>query len=598
MHRPIKGAPRSPRPFLPATREEMDALGWDQLDVLIVTGDAYVDHPSFGPAVIARVLEAEGLRVGVLPQPDWRSRDAFTVMGLPRLFCGISAGNLDSMLAHYTAEKHKRHDDDYTEGGTAGKRPHRATTVYSQCVRAAFPGTPVVIGGIEASMRRTVHYDYWDDRLRPSILADSKADLLVYGMGEQAVREVARRCAGGSHDFSGIRGTARLLGAREGRDYSLEALCLLPSWEECRADMRKLLELTKAVEREQNPWCGRRLVQFHGERPLVVEPPQPPLSPEELDRIYELPFTGRPHPLHKGEIPAYTMVKDSVTVVRGCAGGCSFCSLGFHQGRLLTSRTLPSVKREVTRLAEQPGFRGTISDLGGPTANLYGCANGISKKCRTCRRGSCLYPFICSNFAVDGAKALGLYRSIGAMPQVKHLFISSGIRMDVALRCPPYVRELCRHHVPGHLKVAPEHLHPSVTARMRKPRAEVFHEFCGLFEKESRKAGKEQYIVPYFIAGFPGCGEEEMKAVRDFLKARKWNLRQVQSFIPLPMTPAAAMFFTGLDYATGKPVAVIKGTGPRERQKTMLTGRRRRQGTEREPQGKSAPGRKAGSGKK
>ena len=546
------------QPALPASRDELLARGWTQLDVLIVTGDAYVDHPSFGAAMIGRVLEAEGLRVGIVAQPDWRTPAALQAMGRPRLFCGVTAGNLDSMLTNYTAARHKRREDDYSEGGVPGRRPNHAAAVYAQLAKAAFPGLPVVLGGIEASLRRVAHYDYWEDKLRPSILLDAKADLLVYGMGERAVREVARRLdaaagSGTAADLSAILGTARLLGARAAADLPLAGAVVLPSWEELGTDKARILDATRLVEAEQSPLCGRRLVQFHGSRAVVVEPPAPPLDEAELDALYELPFTRLPHPSHTAPIPAFTMIRDSVTIVRGCAGGCSFCGLGLHQGKFIASRSEASILRELGRLAAAPGFHGTVTDLGGPSANLYGCRNGVEDACRACRRPSCLVPTICRHFKIAEEPAVGVLRSARRVPGVKHVFVQSGIRMDVALRTPAYLRELVRHHVSGHLKVAPEHLDPSVLRRMRKP-AGVFEPFLAAFRRESAAAGKEQYLVPYFISSFPGCTQEQMRAVENYLQSTRWNLQQVQDFIPLPMTPAAAMYVTGIDYETGEPI--------------------------------------------
>jgi uncharacterized radical SAM protein YgiQ len=555
---------------------EIRARGWRELDILIISGDAYVDHPAFGAAMIGRVLEAEGWRVGLMAQPDWRSAASLQVMGRPRLFCGVTAGNLDSMVANYTAARHRRPEDAYSEGGQAGRRPNHAAVVYAQLCRQAFPGLPVVLGGIEASLRRVAHYDFWEDKLRPSILLDSKADILVYGMGETAVREIARRLAGRAPEavgvrplgaeLGGIRGTARFLGASAAVAGDFSRLVRLPDWESLQSQRGLLLTLTRQVEREQNPHGGRGLVQFHSNRALLIEPPAYPLTPAELDALSELPFSRRPHPSYAKDIPAFAMIKDSITVVRGCAGGCSFCGLGLHQGRFLVSRSEDSVLKEIRRLAEAPGFAGTITDLGGPTANLYGCGNGEDEACARCHRPSCLFPAICSKFRVDQDQALRLLRAARQSAGVRHVFVQSGIRMDVALRTPAYLRELVRHHVSGHLKVAPEHLHPEVLRRMRKP-AGVFEAFQAAFQGESRQAGKEQYLVPYFISSFPGCGDAEMGVVEEFLRRRRWNLQQVQDFIPLPMTPAAAMYATGLDYETGRPIPVARGTGDRQRQR-------------------------------
>lgn len=555
--------------FLPMSRAEMKARGWDELDVLIITGDAYIDHPAFGAAVIGRVLEADGWRVGIIAQPDWTKPDSLTGMGRPRLFCGITAGNLDSMLSHYTAARRKRKEDSYTPGGATGKRPNLATMVYTQLAKKVFPGIPTVIGGLEASLRRTAHYDYWQDKLRPSILQDSKADILVYGMGERAIREIARRidC---QKPLEGIPGTARLLGGKESTESDFSKGVKLPSFEECLADKKAVLELTRLTEREQNPFSGKPLVQFHGARAVLIEPPAKPLTSAEMDRVYELPYLRLPHLSYKEPVPAFTMIKESVTVVRGCGGGCAFCGLGLHQGRFLTSRSEDSVVREVKTMTAMPSFSGTITDLGGPTANLYGCANGVCEACKVCRRASCLYPKICPNLELDAESAIHLMKRVRELAKVKHVFIQSGIRMDVALRNPKYIRELAKHHVSGHLKVAPEHMHPTVLKKMRKPGPETFCEFQREFEEESRAAGKKQYLVPYFISNFPGSTEGEMKAVEKFVREEEWKLQQVQDFIPLPMTPAAAVYYTGLDYETGEPVPVVRGLAERRTQMQQL----------------------------
>ena len=591
--------------FLPMSRAEMKARGWGELDVLIITGDAYIDHPAFGAAVIGRVLEADGWRVGIIAQPDWTKPESLTVMGRPRLFCGITAGNLDSMLSHYTAARRKRKDDAYTPGGAVGKRPNLAGMVYTQLAKKAFPGVVTVLGGIEASLRRTAHYDYWQDKLRPSVLQDSKADLLVYGMGERAIREISRRIdqmrknpprpsgtppeegnlndplrrrggrseatdGVGNFDLSGIPGTARLLGGKESAELDFSNCIKLPSFEECQADKKAVLELTRLTEREQNPFTGKPLIQFHGARAVLIEPPAKPLMTAEMDRVYELPYMRLPHPSYKEPVPAFTMIKESVTVVRGCGGGCAFCGLGLHQGRFLTSRSEDSVVREVKTMAAMPSFSGTVTDLGGPTANLYGCANGVCEACKTCRRASCLYPKICPNLELDAESAIHLMKRVRELEKVKHVFIQSGIRMDVALRNPKYIRELAKHHVSGHLKVAPEHMHPNVLKKMRKPGSETFCEFQKLFDEENRAAGKKQYLVPYFISNFPGSTEAEMKAVEKFVRAEEWKLQQVQDFIPLPMTPAAAVYYTSLDYETGEPVPVVRGLAERRTQMKQL----------------------------
>ena len=555
--------------FLPVSRAEMDARGWAELDVLLITGDAYVDHPSFGAAVIGRVLDAEGYRVGIVAQPDWRQIESVQLMGRPRLFCGVTAGNLDSMLSNYTAARHKRKEDVYSENGTPGKRPNHASVVYAQMSRRAFPGLPVVLGGMEASMRRVVHYDYWEDKLRPSIMADAKADILVYGMGEFAIREIARRLRDGNAELGGIRGTALFLGAKATATADFKECLILPSWDAIQADHRLLLRLTKVVEAQQTPYCGKRLVQMHGNRAVLQEPPAFPLSGPELDALYELPFMRLSHPSYRGKVPGFTTIKDSVIVSRGCAGGCTFCGLGFHQGKFLTSRSVDSVLKEIQRMTKSETFRGTVSDLGGPTANLYACENGHVDACKSCHRPSFLWPTICPHFGIDESQQLDLLRRSREQAGVKHVFIQSGIRMDVALRTPEYLKELVQNHVSGHMKVAPEHLHPDVLRRMRKPAGD-FQGFLEKFHELSEDAGKEQYLVPYFISSFPGCTEKEMGAVEQFLKKENWNLQQVQDFIPLPMTGAAAMYVTGLDINSEQPIPVARNAGDRERQKRML----------------------------
>ncbi|OQX19858.1 MAG: YgiQ family radical SAM protein [Desulfobulbaceae bacterium A2] len=555
--------------FLPMTREAMADRGWDELDVLLVTGDAYVDHPAFGAAMIGRVLEAAGCRVGIIAQPDWRDVSSIQRLGRPRLFCGVTAGNLDSMLANYSAARHKRREDEYSEDGRPGRRPNHAAVVYAQMCRQAFPGVPVVLGGLEASMRRVAHYDYWEDKLRPSILADAKADILVYGMGETAVREITRRLRAGEVELGGIPGTARFLGSKATAALDNADMLQLPAWEELRQDSSLLLRLTRLVEAEQNPWCGRRLLQRHGDRAVLVEPPAYPLPGAEMDAVYALPFQRAPHPDYRGPIPGFATVRDSIVVMRGCAGGCTFCGLGLHQGKFLASRSVESIVAEIKRLVMNDDFHGTISDLGGPTANLYACRNGHSETCRACRRSSCLWPKPCVNFILDEAALVALLRRARTLPGVKHLFIQSGIRMDVALRTPEYLRELVRHHVSGHLKVAPEHLHPEVLKRMHKPAGD-FLPFLERFRQWSREVGKEQYVVPYFISSFPGCTDREMAAVGNFLAREHWKLQQVQDFIPLPMTSATAMYVTGLDITTGRPIPVVRNAGERERQKAVL----------------------------
>ena len=574
--------------FLPMSRAEMDARGWAELDVLIITGDAYVDHPSFGASMIGRVLEADGLRVGIIAQPDWTKIQSIQGMGTLKLFVGITAGNLDSMLSNYTAARHKRKDDVYSAGGEPGKRPNHASVVYSQMARQAFPGVPVVLGGMEVSMRRVAHYDYWEDKLRPSIMANAKGDVLVYGMGEVAVIEIANRLRAGNRDFSGIRGTALFLGAKAAAAADFSDCIILPSWEDVQKDKKHLMRLTKVVEAQQTPYSGKRLVQWHGNRAVLQEPPAFPVDGPDLDALYEFPFMRLAHPSYDKPVPGFATIKDSIIVSRGCPGGCTFCGLGFHQGKFLSSRSVDSVLKEVRKLAESDTFRGTISDLGGPTANLFGARNGHAEECKKCHRPSCLWPTICPIFEINEKPGLEMLRGARAQPGVKHVFVQSGIRMDVALRTPEYMKELVQHHVSGHMKVAPEHMHPEVLRRMRKPAGD-FEGFMEKFFQLSEEAGKEQYLVPYFISSFPGCTDKEMTAVEQFLKKEKWNLQQVQDFIPLPMTGSAAMYVTGLDINTEQPIPVVRNAGDRERQKRMMrpnapnqtrmTGSRRRTAT-------------------
>lgn len=418
-------------------------------------------------------------------------------------------------------------------------------------------------------MRRVAHYDYWEDKLKPSIMADAKADVLVYGMGELAAREIVSRLRAGNKDFSGIRGTALFLGSKATAAADFSDCIILPSWEEVQADKTHLMRLTKVVEAQQTPYSGKRLVQMHGNRALLQEPPAFPVDGPDLDALYEYPFVRLAHFSYKQPVPGFATIKDSIIVSRGCPGGCTFCGLGFHQGKFLSSRSVDSVLKEIRKLTESDTFRGTVSDLGGPTANLYGARNGHAEECKKCHRPSCLWPSICPVFEINEKAGLDILRGSRAQPGVKHVFVQSGIRMDVALRTPEYMKELVQNHVSGHMKVAPEHMHPDVLRRMRKPAGD-FPAFMDKFFDLSEEAGKEQYLVPYFISSFPGCSEKEMGAVETFLKKEKWNLQQVQDFIPLPMTGSAAMYVTGLDINTGLPIHVVKGAGEREKQKRML----------------------------
>jgi len=548
----------------------MQLLGWNELDILLVSGDAYVDHPSFGIAIIGRILLSKGYRVGIVAQPDWKNTGSLKSMGRPKLACAVSAGNLDSMLNIYTAARRIRKEDSYSPGGKTGLRPAHATVVYAQLARQSFPGLPVIIGGIEASLRRFTHYDYWQDKIRPSILSDSKADILVYGMGESAIIEIIKRISAGN-PLDSIKGTARILGKNAAEDFlkTHTGFVELPSYEQHLSSKDALLEGVIKVEKEMNPYCAKTLVQRHGDRLVLQEPPAPPLNTEELDELYALPFTNKPHPSYKEQIPAFEMIRNSVTAVRGCPGGCSFCGLGIHQGKLVSSRSRNSIICEVRRLAEQPGFKGTVSDVGGPTANTYGSKRRNPELCRECRRPSCLFPEICGNFHPCEEDFLSLLSELGRIERVKHVFIGSGLRLDLAMLQKNLMRKIIRDHVSGQLKVAPEHLDDSVLKLMRKNKSADFFKFLEIFDEESSRAGKKQFIVPYFISNFPGCTEAEMKKVDDFLSSKSWTLQQVQDFIPLPMTLASAMYYSGKS-PEGKPIVVNRGLKERRPQMNVL----------------------------
>jgi uncharacterized radical SAM protein YgiQ len=546
----------------------MDDLGWDRCDVVLISGDAYVDHPAFGAALIGRFLENLGHRVGVIPQPDWSDSRAFLALGQPRLFVGISSGAMDSMVNHYTAMKRLRSNDDYSEGGRPGRRPDRALLVYANRVQQAMPGVPVVLGGVEASLRRVTHYDFWSDRLRKSVLLDAKAAILVYGMGERAVGEIARRLDAGL-GLEGIRGTAVFRDASTFDPAQYAPAVRLPSHEEIVASGTALLEATRILEKEANPYNARTLVQGSDRRVVILFPPAAPLATEEMDALYALPFARRPHPRYQEEIPAFTMIRHSITAVRGCAGGCSFCALSLHQGRAIQSRSQDSILTEV-RTWQATGFGGIISDVGGPTANLYGLGCRDAAAQARCRRSSCLHPRICPSFQTDQGRYVRLLRSLRHLAGVRRVFVSSGIRFDVALEDPEFLAELVGHHVSGHLKVAPEHFAPDVLRRMRKPPASLYGRFRALFEAFSRQAGKAQYLVPYLMAGFPGCTEGEMGVVERELRRHGIRPQQVQLFLPTPMTLATAMFHAGVDPRTGEEIYVARTPGERRRQLARL----------------------------
>ncbi|MBN2492042.1 MAG: YgiQ family radical SAM protein [Planctomycetes bacterium] len=585
-------------PVLPMSHAEMAALGWDACDVLLVTGDAYVDHPSFGMALIGRLLEAQGLRVAILSQPDWHSADAFRALGRPTLFVGITAGNMDSMVNRYTADGRLRSDDAYTPGGAGGRRPDRAVIVYAQRAREALGGVPIVIGGIEASLRRAAHYDYWSDKVRRSILLDSKADLLVHGNAERQIVEIAHRLAAGEpiRSITDVRGTALAgVAAPEGwteidasrldRPGSLgpgasagdRTVIRLPSFEEVAADPVLYAHASRLLHRETNPGNARALVQRHGARDLWLHPPPFPLSTAELDRVYELPYSRRPHPAYgDARIPAYEMIRFSITIQRGCFGGCSFCSITEHEGRIVQSRSAESVVREIERVRETvPGFTGVISDLGGPTANLYRLRCRSAAIEAVCRRPSCVYPGICKQLETDHAPLIALYRRARAVPGVSQVLIGSGVRYDLAVRSPDYVAELAAHHVGGYLKIAPEHVCEGPLRKMGKPGIATYDRFKELFDRGSRAAGKTQYLVPYFIAAHPGTTDEDMLELALWLKRNGFKADQVQTFLPAPMASATAMYHTGKNplapvSRTSEDVVVPKGLRARRLHKAFL----------------------------
>lgn len=578
----------------------MDRLGWDECDVLIVSGDAYVDHPSFGPALIGRWLESLGWRVGIIPQPRWNSTEDFLALGRPRLFAGVTSGSMDSMVSRYTSMKRIRSDDAYTEGGTAGARPDRAVLVYSNRIREAMPGVPVVLGGIEASLRRLSHYDFWSGTVRKPVLLDTKAEILVHGMGERQVAEIARRIARGE-PLERIPGTATW-----GSITSMEAgipenALVLPSHEEVAESPTELLKMTLAVEAELNPWCGRPLLERCDSRAVLVQPPAEPLSTRELDALYDLPFARAPHPRYTGRIPAWDMIRDSITVVRGCGGGCSFCALSLHQGRAVRSRSRGSVMREVGILAGSDGFSGTITDLGGPTANMYGLGCDSPDAEKACRRPSCLHPSICRHFRTDHSAYTGLLAAAASAEGVRNAFVGSGIRHDLALEDPAFIEKLAALHTSGHLKIAPEHFSDRVLALMRKPSASFYTRFQEAFRRASLRAGKEQYLVPYLMAAFPGCTVEDMEMVSGMLSDAGIRPKQVQVFLPTPMTVATAMYACRKD-PSGSPIEVaVKPSEKRfqldlllEPRKAGNRGKRRPSGAGTNPGG----GNKTGCGKR
>jgi uncharacterized radical SAM protein YgiQ len=586
-------------PELPMSRAEMDALGWDSCDIIIVTGDAYVDHPSFGMAVIGRLLEAQGFRVGIIAQPDWTSAEPFKVLGKPTLFFGVAAGNMDSMINRYTADKKRRNDDAYTPGNAGDRRPDRAVIVYSQRLREAYRDVPVVIGSIEASLRRIAHYDYWSDKVRRSILLDSRADLLLYGNAERAIVDLAHRLAQGEsiHNIRDLRGTAfvrkripddwRVIdstsidivgplsapanpyedtspekcataseaAAEEAQPVKLvgviadnhQAVIRIPAYEQVRDDSALYAHASRVLHKETNPYNARPLVQAHGDREVWLNAPPIPLQTSELDRVFELPYTRLPHSSYGQErIAAYEMIRHSVNIMRGCFGGCTFCSITEHEGRIIQNRSEDSIIREVEMIRDtSPAFTGVISDLGGPTANMWRLACKSKEVEAKCRKLSCVFPGICKNLNTDQTPLVQLYRRARSVPGVKKVLIASGLRYDLAVETPEYVQELVTHHVGGYLKIAPEHTENGPLDKMMKPGIGTYDRFKAMFEKYSRAAGKEQYLIPYFIAAHPGTSDADMMNLALWLKRNKFRADQVQTFYPSPMASATAMYHSG-----------------------------------------------------
>ncbi|NDD73605.1 MAG: YgiQ family radical SAM protein [Gammaproteobacteria bacterium] len=621
-------------PFLPMSRAEMDALGWDSCDVILVTGDAYVDHPSFGMAIVGRLLEAQGFRVGIIAQPDWQSAAPFAALGRPNLFFGITAGNMDSMVNRYTSDRRLRSDDAYTPGGEGGKRPDRAVIVYAQRTREAFPDAPIIIGGIEASLRRIAHFDYWSEKVRRSVLLDAKADLLVYGNAERQIVDIAHRLAGGERitEITDLRGTAFVRRAVP-RDwieidsthldtpgplnppidpYAMEdnggtkstraeapqpsadeqvvkfvrrvrnadrerSVIRLPAFEQVVDDPVLYAHASRILHLEANPGNARALVQRHGNLDVWLNPPPIPLTTKEMDRVYELSYQRRPHPFYgDAEIPAYKMIRFSIAIQRGCFGGCTFCSITEHEGRIIQSRSEESVLREIETIRDTvPGFTGVISDLGGPTANMYRLACKSRAIESACRKPSCVYPGVCPNLNTDHTPLIKLYRKARALPGIKKVLIASGVRYDLAIESPDYVKELAQHHVGGYLKIAPEAISEGPLSKMMKPGVGTYDRFKELFDRYSKEAGKEQYLIPYFIAAHPGTTDEDMLELALWLKKNGFRADQVQAFLPSPMATATAMYHSGKNplrrvARDSEAVAIPKGLKVRRLHKAFL----------------------------
>jgi uncharacterized radical SAM protein YgiQ len=614
-------------PFLPMSRGEMDQLGWDSCDVIIITGDAYVDHPSFGMAIVGRFLEAQGFRVGIIAQPDWTNKRDFMRLGKPNLFYGVTAGNMDSMINRYTADRKLRHDDAYTPGNVGGRRPDRATLVYSQRCKEGYSDAPVVLGGIEASLRRVAHYDYWSDTVRRSVLVDAKADMLIYGNGERPLAELAHRLAAGEPigAIDDIRNTAVMrkepLPGWSGVDsshldtpgridpipnpYGEDLPCstgevrkshgkpitvraakpkpwektyvLLPSFDQVKGDKVLYAHASRILHHETNPGCARALMQQHGDRFVWINPPAIPLSTPEMDSVFALPFQRVPHPAYGKEvIPAYQMINTSVNIMRGCFGGCSFCSITEHEGRIIQSRSEESIIREIEEIRDKvPGFTGVISDLGGPTANMYMLRCTSPRAEQTCRRASCVYPEICTHMDTDHAPTIQLYRRARAVQGIKKILIASGVRYDLAVEDPAYIKELAMYHVGGYLKIAPEHTESGPLAKMMKPGMGSYQRFKELFDLYSNQAGKKQYLIPYFISAHPGTRDEDMVNLALWLKKNRYRLDQVQNFYPSPLSSATTMYYSGKNPLgkvgyNSEDVVVPRGDRQRRLHKALL----------------------------
>ncbi|MCF8480722.1 MAG: YgiQ family radical SAM protein [Rhodospirillum sp.] len=596
-HKPYWAQRFGPAPFLPLSRAEMDLLGWDSCDVILVTGDAYVDHPSFGMAVIGRVLESQGFRVGIISQPDWTSAEPFKVLGKPNLYFGVTAGNMDSMVNRYTSDRKIRKDDAYTPDAAGGRRPDRATVVYSQRCQEAYKGVPIVLGGIEASLRRVAHYDYWSEKVRRSVLFDAKADILLYGNAERALVEMTHRMAKGEKpsEMRDIRGTAFALShAPEGwREIDAsdvdttgsvparsepETMIRLPAYETVKDDPVQYTHASRVMHLESNPGHARPLIQRHGDRELWIAPPPIPLTTPEMDRVFDLPYARAPHPAYGGaRIPAWEMIRFSVNIMRGCFGGCSFCSITEHEGKVIQSRSKDSILKEIEAIRDKTdGFTGVVSDLGGPTANMWRLNCKDEETQSVCRRWSCVYPDICKNLNTDQMPLVDLYRDARALKGIKKITIASGLRYDIAVKTPAYVKELVTHHVGGYLKIAPEHTEDGPLSKMMKPGMGTYDRFREMFLRFSKQAGKEQYLIPYFIAAHPGTTDEDMMNLALWLKRNDFRADQVQTFLPSPMSLATAMYHGERDPLKpvrrhgSEVVATAKGLRQRRLHKAFL----------------------------